>query len=298
MRWLLYGSRGWIGGQLMSILGTMGENVIEATSRADDYSSVYHEITSLRPDRVVSTIGRTSGPSCSNIDYLEQPGKLVENLRDNLQGPINLATVCQQLDLHFTYLGTGCIYEFNEQHPMYGWERCGFTENDPPNFTGSQYSMVKGVTDQLIRQYTTTLNVRIRMPFSAEMHPRNFVTKITQYRKVISIPNSMTVLPELLPIMIDMASRQIVGTVNLTNPGAITHGEILEMYRQYIDPNFTYEIMNLSELPNYTVGRRSNNYLDTTKLQSYYPQVKPIQESIRDLFCSFKTQNYIRYYTI
>lgn len=288
MRWLLYGSHGWIGGQVMALLKNMGETVIEAVERADQYQLVFNEISSLHPDRVISTIGRTSGSSCSNIDYLEQPNKLVENLRDNLQGPINLASVCQQLCIHFTYLGTGCIYEYNEHHPMYGWEKCGFTENDPPNFTGSQYSMVKGVTDQLIRQYATALNVRIRMPISAEIHPRNFVTKITQYRKVISVPNSMTVLPELLPIMVDMASHQLTGTVNLTNPGAITHGEILEMYRQYIDPNFTYEIMDLSDLPNYTVGRRSNNYLDTSKLQSYYPNVKPIKDSVRELFVRSK----------
>jgi len=287
MRWLLYGSRGWIGGQVMDILKQMGEEVVEGQSRVNQYQVTLDEIIQVKPDRVLCTTGRTSGPGCSNIDYLEQPGKLVENLRDNLHGPMNLASICQQLMIHFTYLGTGCIFEYDANHPMLNWEHHGFTEEDVPNFTGSQYSMVKGITDQLIRQFATTLNVRIRMPIGAENHPRNFITKITQYSKVISIPNSMTVLPELLPIMVDMARSQITGTINLTNPGAITHGEILDMYQQYVDPDFKYEIMDLSELSNHTVGRRSNNYLETTKLLSRY-SVKSIKDSIRDIFGSFK----------
>jgi 3,5-epimerase/4-reductase len=286
MLWLLYGSRGWIGTQILKLLVDSNETVIEATSRADNYQATMDEIKSVMPDRVICTIGRTSGAGCSNIDYLEQPGKLVENLRDNLHGPLNLASICQQLGIHLTYLGTGCIYEYTKTHPMDPYENNGFTEDDLPNFTGSQYSAVKGVTDQLIRQFKTTLNARIRMPISAEKNPRNFVTKITQYKKVISIPNSMTVLPELLPIMIDLAKNKVTGTVNLVNPGCITHGEILDLYKQYVDPNFTYEIMDLSDLPNYTVGRRSNNYLETTKLQSMYPNVLPIKESIRQLFQS------------
>jgi 3,5-epimerase/4-reductase len=283
MRWLLYGSRGWIGNQVVAILEQQQEIVIEGRARADDYLATKAEITERMPDRVICTVGRTSGPDCSNIDYLEQPGKLVDNLRDNLHAPINLASICQDLDIHFTYLGTGCIYEYDADHPISS-DQSGYTEEDRPNFVGSQYSMVKGVTDQLIRDFKTTLNARIRMPISTEIHPRNFVTKITKYSKVISVPNSMTVLPELLPIMIDLARRKVTGTINLTNPGVITHAQILDMYRQYLDPSFTYQVMDLSELPRYTVGRRSNNCLDTTKLQSYYPSVTPIKEAIERIF--------------
>ena len=39
----------------------------------------------------------------------------------------------------------------------------GFTENDSPNFFGSNYSLIKGFTDRLMKQ-TNCLNLRIRMP--------------------------------------------------------------------------------------------------------------------------------------
>jgi len=63
------------------------------------------------------------------------------------------------------------------------------------------------------------LNVRIRMPITADLNSRNFIIKITTYNKICSVSNLMTVLSELLPLMIDMeVNNKITGTINLTNP--------------------------------------------------------------------------------
>ena len=53
------------------------------------------------------------------------------------------------------------------------------------------------------------LNLRIRMPITGEENGRNFITKIATYEKVCSVPNSMTVLPELLPLVVDMMTKRI-----------------------------------------------------------------------------------------
>lgn len=278
MKWLLYGSRGWIGGQIKHYLLIQGHTVIDGNERVDQYTNTLNEIQLVQPDRIICSIGRTHGPNCGSIDYLEQTGKLIENVRDNLQAPLNLAIISQKLNIHLTYIGTGCIYSYNSEHPINS--SIGFTETDEPNFTGSQYSTIKGITNQLICNFENVLNCRIRMPISDQVHPRNFITKITHYQKIVSIPNSMTVLPELLPLMIDMAEKKITGSINLTNPGTITHQEILDLYKQYVDPTFTYEIISLDELLKYTVAQRSNNCLDTTKLTNMY-NVRPIKEAIR-----------------
>ena len=120
------------------------------------------------------------------------------------------------------------------------------------------------------------------MPIIEQVNPNNFITKIVQYKKVISVPNSMSVLPELLPIMIDLAKNHKTGIFNLTNP-ADSHQEILDLYKKYVDPRFTYELMSLEELSKYTIAQRSNNCLDTTKLQQLYPNVRPIKEAVREL---------------
>ena len=115
-------------------------------------------------------------------------------------GPVLLSKICKKYKIHYTYLGTGCIFKYDKEHP-YEKEENGFKEQDPPNFFGSNYSIVKGATDQLMFYLNneTTLNLRIRMPITNIDNPRNFITKITNYEKICSIKNSMTVLPELLP---------------------------------------------------------------------------------------------------
>lgn len=280
MRWLVFGSNGWIGGQVIEAIrtGRPGDEIATSGSvRADDIGSVENLLRESRPDRVLCLVGRTHGPGHSTIDYLELPGKLDENVRDNLFAPAALAVACERFGAHLTYLGTGCIFSYDDLHPE------GFQESDRPNFRGSSYSIVKGYTDRFMKLFDeTALNVRIRMPINAERNVRNFITKITTYEKVCSVHNSMTVLPELLPIMIDMASKKITGTVNLTNPGAISHDEILSMYKEIVDPSFAWKNFSIEEQDAILLSKRSNNLLDTSRLRSLYPSVRPIGEAVRD----------------
>lgn len=275
MKWLVFGSYGWIGQQFCQLLQSYGDTVVDAQSRADNEVSVELELTSVNPDRVVSLIGRTFGPGYNTIDYLEQKGKLVENVRDNLYGPMVLAMLCTKHGIHYTYLGTGCIFNGYE-------DGIGYTEDSQPDFFGSGYSTVKGFTDRLMHFYDkSVLNCRIRMPITTDKSTRNFIIKIMTYKKICSTPNSMTVLPELLPLMIDMARKKEVGTINLTNPGSITHNGILEMVKEILDPYFEWENFSLEEQDKILLSARSNNLLNTDLLTEKYPEVKPIKESVR-----------------
>jgi len=294
MKFLLYGTKGWIGQKILQHLKDDGHEIVIGSSRVDNVKDVEEEIIKVRPTHVISTIGRTHGEYNNKvygtIDYLEQPGKLVENVRDNLFGPIILAQLAIQYNFHNTYLGTGCIFEFDKDHP-FGQEVQGFNEESLPNFFGSSYSIVKGYTDQLMHiMDKNTLNIRIRMPITDEFNSRNFITKITTYQKICSVPNSMTVLDELIPIMIDMAKKNTTGTVNMTNPGLISHNEILEMYKEIVDPEFTWQNFSIEEQRAILDSGRSNNYLDTTRLESLYPHVKNIKESIRDTLLRMKSK--------
>jgi hypothetical protein len=244
----------------------------------------------------MSFIGRTHGTYnnevIGTIDYLEKPGKLVDNIRDNLFSPISLAELSKKNNIHFTYLGTGCIFEYDDEH-LFGDLETGFLEADLPNFVGSSYSIIKGYTDRLMQLLysDSTLNARIRMPITDEQDsPRNFITKITSYKKVCSIPNSMTVLDELLPVLIELALKGEVGTINLTNPGLISHNEILTMYKEIVDPNFTWENFSVEEQNQILASKRSNNCLNTDKL-SHLHSVLPIKESVRNTLVRMREKN-------
>jgi 3,5-epimerase/4-reductase len=291
---LLFGSNGWIGKQVCDLLKSRNIIFHKANARADNKKEVEREISCIpNVTHVMCFIGRTHGVYENNkigtIDYLEKPGKLKENIRDNLFSPLVLAEICKNKNIHFTYLGTGCIFDYDEEHVL-GDEKNGFTETDEPNFFGSSYSIVKGYTDRLMKLLysDTALNLRIRMPITDSINERNFITKITNYDKICSIPNSMTVLPELLPIVLDMMKNNVVGTMNLTNPGLISHNEVLTMYRDIVDPTFTWENFSQEEQRKILSSDRSNNYLDTTRLESLYPAVSNIKDSVKNCLIEYK----------
>jgi len=278
---LLLGSNGWIGKQLIPLIKSRKDVVklYESFVRVDNIEKLSELINVLKPTHIISTIGRThgviDGVTIPTIDYLEHEGKLRENIRDNLFSPVTLAKVCSDRNIHLTYLGTGCIFEYDTVHTD------GFSESSKPNFFGSSYSIVKGFTDQLMTLYKdNVLNVRIRMPITAESNSRDFITKIVSYEKICSIENSMTVLDDLLPIMVDMALKKRVGTINLTNPGTISHEKILEMYKTIIDPSKTWKTMTYAEQSLLLKSKRSNNALNTSKLVSMYPDVPHIEDAV------------------
>jgi dTDP-glucose 4,6-dehydratase len=292
---LIYGSNGWIGKQFIKILEQNNIEYICGNSRCDDEINLKNEIDIINPSHIISFIGRTHGIidniKYTTIDYLEQSDKLTENINDNLYSPILLANICTQKNIHYTYLGTGCIFKYDDFHP-FEQEKNGFTEMNKPNFFGSSYSIVKGYTDRLMHIFDkNVLNLRIRMPITGEENQRNFITKIINYKKICSIKNSMTVLPELLPIVLDMMKKNIVGTINLTNPGLISHNEILDMYKEIVDPDFVYENFSADDQRKILACDRSNNYLDTSLLQKLYPNVHNIKDAVKK--CLFKYKEYL-----
>ena len=104
------------------------------------------------------------------------------------------------------------------------------------------------------------------MPISDDLHPRSFVTKITQYSHVVNIPNSDSILHDLLPLAIAMSEHAEQGVYNFTNPGAIGHNEVLGLYKEIVDPMFEWENFTLEEQAGVIVAERSNCELDASKL--------------------------------
>lgn len=281
MKLLIFGSKGWIGRQFCEYLDENNILYIESDSRADNEKDVEKEINEYKPTHIISFIGRTYGDNFNTIDYLEQPGKLVENIRDNLYAPIILSILCERYNIHYTYMGTGCIFEYNDECKKNN-------EDDLPNFFGSSYSIVKGYTDRLQHMYSkNTLNLRIRMPIINYDHDRNFITKITNYEYVCSVPNSMTVLHDMYPIMLDMIKKNITGTFNMCNKGAITHNEILELYKTHVDNDFTWKNFTIEEQNKRLLSKRSNIELSTEKLYELYPNIPDIKISIERCMISY-----------
>jgi nucleoside-diphosphate-sugar epimerase len=271
MKILFFGGKGWIGSQFLKYLKKQ-ENiiVIETNARADHDNLIKDLLLIHTPTHIISCIGRT---------YLEKDDKLFENICDNLYAPYVLSLLAEKNNIHFTYIGTGCI--FNEEEP----ESRLFLETDRPNFFDSSYSIVKGFTDRLMKFNNNTLNLRIRMVINSEINKRNLITKLVNYEKICSNSNSMSVLPTIYPIIFDMMKKKTTGTINLVNPNYITHNEILEMYKEIVDENFEWTNFTIEEQDK---SKRCNNHLDTTKIKSLYPEIPDIKIAVRDCLIEMK----------
>ncbi|MBA0851527.1 hypothetical protein Goshw_021538 [Gossypium schwendimanii] len=274
LKFLIYGRTGWIGGLLGKLCESQGIDYEYGSGRLENRISLESDIANVKPTHVFNAAGVTGRP---NVDWCES--HKVETIRTNVVGTLTLADVCRDKGLILINYATGCIFEYDEAHQI--GTGVGFKEEDTPNFTGSFYSKTKAMVEELLKNYENVCTLRVRMPISSDLtNPRNFITKITRYDKVVNIPNSMTILDELLPISIEMGKRNLTGIWNFTNPGVVSHNEILEMYRDYIDPNFTWKNFNLEEQAKVIVAPRSNNELDATKLKTEFPELLSIKESL------------------
>ena len=280
MRVFIIGHKGWIAKKFIKIFENKNIQYIVSSLRGED-NELLNKIIEEVPTHVLCCMGRTHGGSYNTIDYLEDKNTLAENINDNLYVPVKLALFCNKNNIHFTYLGTGCIYNYRQQ----GVDEI-FYEEDEPNFMGSSYSLVKKFTNNIIN-FIPCLHLRIRMPITYSKHPRNFITKITTYEKICSISNSMSVLEELIPIAISFMQHKVMETINFTNPGIISHNTILEMYKDIVDNSFTWENMSIDEQNKLLRSKRSNNHLSSKKLEElvkkYCPELtlRPIEDAIR-----------------
>lgn len=279
MKILIYGATGFIGSMVTKLLSP--EDYIIGKARLENYHDLIQELNSY-PDltHCLLMAGLTGRP---NVDWCQD--HKTEVLSVNVIAVALLADLTFRRKIHFTFLSTGCIYEYDETHPMGGK---GFREEDEPNFEGSFYSYSKILIEKIVKEFSNSLVLRIRMPISDDLHPRSFITKIIKYERVCNVPNSMSVLTDLLPLIPDMIKREITGVFNFTNGGVISHNEILSLYREYIDPHFTWKNFSLEEQAKILKAGRSNNFLDNGKLLSLYPHIPHIQDSIHGVFRRMK----------
>jgi 3,5-epimerase/4-reductase len=275
MKYLIFG-KGYLGNKFHQYL----ENSVLDPADITDETAVRNAIQQHRPDVVINCAAKSGKP---NIDWCET--HKLETLNSNLRGPLTLLKVCSDLNQYWMQLGSGCIYEGDNNGQ--GWR-----ENDPPNFHRSYYSRLKGVMNDLLADFPV-LQLRLRMPLDGEPSARNLITKITTYKQIISLPNSITVIDDLLLAAKDLMERKATGIYNVVNPGAITHAEILKIYKELVDPTHTYELISLEQLEKMTKAGRSNCVLNTDKLAQAGITLPPINERVREVLTQYKEHHHL-----
>ncbi len=253
-----------------------GDQAVISPHRVSDKVALRAHLEEEKPDVVINCIGKTGRP---NVDWCEDHQE--ETHFANVDVPVMLAELCQELDLYLVHVGSGCIYTGD-------CEGEGFHESDPANFAGSYYSRTKVESEEALKAYPV-LQLRLRMPLDGKPDARNFITKILKYEKVISVPNSISVMKDFLQAADALIRKRATGIYNMTNPGAITHEEILDLYKEVVDPSFEYQLFSLEELKKVTKAGRSNCVLSSDKLEAQGIHMRPIHEAVRDALEEYKT---------
>lgn len=264
MKILIFG-KGYIAGKFKDAF----EGAEISDVRIEDISKVKAELERVKPDTVVNCAGKTGRP---NVDWCEDHKG--ETLFGNVTAPLILARACEETGVYMVHIGSGCVYEgYNNGE--------GYSEEDAPNFEGSYYSRTKAWSERMLKDFNV-LQLRLRMPFDSIPSERNFITKIVKYNKVISVPNSISVLEDFMKAARALIEKKATGVYNVTNPGVIDHQAILDMYIELVDPNYRYELFSIEEMNKITKAKRSNCGLSVKKLESEGIHLRPVEQAVRE----------------
>lgn len=269
MKYLIFGN-----GYLGNIFHNLLDDSVISGIRVNAQDDVESEIVEHGPDYVLNCAGVTGRP---NIDWCEEHKQ--QTLNGNVTLPLMMAKACRQMEVPMLHLGSGCIYEGDNGGK-------GFREVDPPNMVGSFYSKTKALCEDLLKDYDV-LQLRLRMPIDANLdNERNFINKIMNYPKVISVKNSITIVEDLVKSAEKLLENGKSGVYNVVNPGPMAHGEILDLYREIADPGYEYEVMAVEEMNSSVKAPRSNCVLNTDKLQKEVKLPK-LRERLADYFSGY-----------
>lgn len=258
---LLVFGRGWLGRQWADRV----EGAVLSTVDIADAPAVAGELDRLRPRAVVNAAGKTG---VGSVDSLE--GQAASTYRSNVVGPIVLAAACRERGVHLTHLSSGCVYAGDK-------DGSGFGEEDPPNFHGSLYSRTKALAEAALRDFDA-LQLRIRLPISSVPHPRNLLTKLLGYARIVSVGNSITVLDDAWPTMLALAERRETGVWNVVNDELEYHDDLLGLWRDRADSAHAFEVVEEAALD--LKAGRSNCRLSTAKLHDTRLALPPLSASL------------------
>jgi len=255
MKYLVIGN-GYVGRRVIALLAKSGRPYIVA-DRTSDIEAIM--ASSFTPRVVFNCAGYTGVP---NVDACETEKE--KTLRDNLLLPQRLVRVCERWSAILVHVSSGCLYQGGP-----------WTEEDPPNFSGSFYSLSKILAEDTVRTWARHYTFRIRMPFSGANEPKNLLIKLKNYPRLINYTNSLSHIDDAVKAMIALVYNQApFGTYNVVNPGIISTEEIARMMK--LKP----EWVSREEFSHMIVAPRSECTLSTAKLEQFV-DIRPVYDALR-----------------
>jgi dTDP-4-dehydrorhamnose reductase len=246
-----------------------------------DPAALFAALRAEKPAFLINAAGYTGKP---NVDACEL--HRADCLDGNAVLPGRIADACAAAGVPWGHVSSGCIYAGSRP------DGSGFTESDAPNFTFRQnncsfYSGTKALGEDVLANAPEVYIWRLRIPFDHRENPRNYLTKLMRYQRLLEATNSISQLQEFVSATLACWEKRVpFGKYNVTNPGQVTTREVVDQildsgvnkkhYQFFHDES---EFMNLA-----AKTPRSNCVLCSAKLASVGIHMTEVHEAIhRDL---------------
>lgn len=274
MKILVVGANGFVAKRFLE---TYPSETIAFSERVTDKASFLKALDEHQPDAVVNAAGRTGRP---NVDWCED--HQVETYEGNVQLPLTLASACQERGIYLLHLASGCIFYGDSPDPR-GWREDDFA--NPSAF----YSRTKYAADLVLSKMQNVGIARLRMPIDNRPNQRNLIDKLAAYKQVVDVENSATVIDDLVRAMYELCVKRGQGIFHVVNPGTLRHRELLDLYRELVDPTIQTEWIRAEDLvaKGLATKTRSNCILQSTRLQELGIQMRPIDVALRDTMMKY-----------
>lgn len=280
----LLGGSGYVGHAYQALLTRKGipfRNLRRAEVDYTNRETLRDALVREKPEFLINAAGYTGKP---NVDACELHKH--ECLFGNAVVPGIIAEACADAGVPWGHVSSGCIY--TGARP----DGSGFTEADTPNFTFrtnncSFYSGTKALGEEVLAGKPNLYTWRLRIPFNNIDNPRNYLTKLLRYQRLLEATNSISQLEEFCAATFACWEKRVpFGTYNVTNPGQVTTREVVEMIKKagVSDKNFSFfkdegEFMHIA-----AKTPRSNCVMNSAKLAGVGIVMTEVHEAVtRDL---------------
>ena len=270
--YIILGKNGYIAQAIESELKKRKLNYLSLSRQDLDYtdfktfSDFYHlnynnHSSPTKNSTIINCAGYIGKP---NVDACEL--NKADTIMGNVIFPTNLANHCSTNTSTLVQISSGCIYN--------GYEK-NFSEEDEPNFTfqnGSFYSGSKALCERAILKHNPRSYLfRLRIPFDECESPRNYLTKILSYDRLLDAENSLSHRGDFAEYCIELLERKAPhGIYNITNRGSVTTSEVVELIKKHNLSNKKFKFFkNLEKFTEEVSAPRSNCVLDTSKLEGH-----------------------------
>lgn len=287
---LLLGANGYVAESFINYF-YKNEIDFEAVSRDDfDYTNFNNLYFFLKNniaaiDTVINCAGYVGKP---NVDACELAKS--DCIKGNVLLPQMVSELCYQFSIKFVHISSGCIYN--------GYEK-EFTEEDEPNFCfnskveGSFYSGTKAMAEDLIHKEASYV-CRLRIPFDHIDNPRNYLSKIQTYQKLLNMENSISHRLDFVEACMHLVKRENncpFGIYNITNTGKVDTKQICDLVSKHLNINNNFDFFeSIEEFYNIgAIAPRSNCLLDNSKLLATGFKMRSTEEALEDSLKNWRT---------